>query len=93
VLRSPRNARVAELVGIHNHFAGQFYCAPAPSVYVPEAALGLGPLHWGSQVLHVQDKGKMGNNTSVTWVIAGDLVNVLPATVAPAAIPSIAGDY
>jgi molybdate transport system ATP-binding protein len=80
VLRSPRNARVAELVGIHNHFAGQFY----------RAAPGLGRLRWGSQVLQVQDKGKIANDTAVTWVIAGDLVNVLPA--AAAAAPASASD-
>lgn len=76
VLRSPRNARVAALVGIHNHFAGQFSCAPAPSVYVPDSAVGMGQLRWGSQVLHVQDKGKIADGTAVTWVIAGDLVQV-----------------
>ena len=47
VLRSPRNARVAQLVGIHNHFAGQFYTAPAPSLYVPEAAVRQGPAALG----------------------------------------------
>ncbi len=79
VLRSPRNARVAELVGIHNHFAGQFYTAPAPSVYVPESAVGMGQMHWGKLVLGVPDKGKIANDTAVTWVMAGDLVQVLGA--------------
>jgi molybdate transport system ATP-binding protein len=79
VLRSPRNARVAELVGIHNHFSGQFRSAPAPSIYVPEAVAGMGQLHWGSQVLLVPDKGKIANGTAVTWVIAGDSVQVLGA--------------
>jgi molybdate transport system ATP-binding protein len=77
VLGSPRNARVAELVGIHNHFAGQFYTAPAPSIYVPEAAIGMGQLHWGGLQLHVPDKSKIANDTAVTWVMAGDLVQVL----------------
>jgi molybdate transport system ATP-binding protein len=77
VLRSPRNARVAELVGIHNHFAGQFYTAPVPSIYVPDSAMGMGRLHWGKQVLQVPDKGKIANATAVTWVMAGDLVQVL----------------
>jgi molybdate transport system ATP-binding protein len=85
VLRSPRNARVAELVGIHNHFAGQFYSAPAPSVYVPEALAGMGHLRWGSQLLHVPDKSKIANDTAVTWVMAGDLVQVLGA--GPASAP------
>jgi molybdate transport system ATP-binding protein len=84
VLRSPRNARVAELVGIHNHFAGQFYSAPAPSVYVPQAVAGMGQLRWGSQMLHVPDKGKIANDTAVTWVMAGDLVQVLGAGAASA---------
>jgi molybdate transport system ATP-binding protein len=84
VLRSPRNARVAELVGIHNHFAGQFYSAPAPSVYVPEAMAGMGQLRWGSQLLHVPDKSKIANDTAVTWVMAGDLVQVLGAGTASA---------
>jgi molybdate transport system ATP-binding protein len=77
VLRSPRNARVAELVGIHNHFAGQFTSAPEASVYVPDSEAGMGQLHWGTQVLRVPDKGKIANDTAVTWVIAGDLVQVL----------------
>jgi molybdate transport system ATP-binding protein len=84
VLRSPRNARVAELVGIHNHFAGQFYSAPAPSVYVPQSVAGMGQLRWGSQMLHVPDKGKIANDTAVTWVMAGDLVQVLGAGAASA---------
>jgi molybdate transport system ATP-binding protein len=79
VLRSPRNARVAQLVGIHNYFAGQFHTAPAPSVYVPSTVQSYGQLRWGSQRLHVQDKGKIANDTEVTWVIAGDLVQVLEA--------------
>jgi molybdate transport system ATP-binding protein len=79
VLRSPRNARVAELVGIHNHFAGQFHTAPAPGIYVPDSAVGMGQLHWGKLVLHVPDKGKIANGTAVTWVMAGDLLQVLGA--------------
>jgi molybdate transport system ATP-binding protein len=77
VLRSPRNARVAELVGIHNHFSGQFYTAPAPSVDVSQALAGMGQLRWGSLRLHVPDKSKIANDTAVTWVMAGDMVQVL----------------
>jgi molybdate transport system ATP-binding protein len=87
VLRSPRNARVADLVGIHNHFAGQFYGAAAPNIYVPQGLEGLGQLRWGSQVLHVQDKGKIANNTAVTWVVAGDAVQVLGASPVSGASP------
>jgi molybdate transport system ATP-binding protein len=77
VLRSPRNARVAELVGIHNHFSGQFYTAPAPTVYVPQALAGMGQLRWGRLRLHVPDKSKIADDTAVTWVMAGDMVQVL----------------
>ncbi len=80
VLRSPRNARVAQLVGIHNHFAGQFHTAPAPSVYVPATAESYGQLRWGSHRLQVADKGKIDDGTAVTWVLAGDSVQVLPGT-------------
>jgi molybdate transport system ATP-binding protein len=78
VLRSPRNARVAELVGIHNHFAGQFYTATQLPMPMPEssATLAMGQLHWGSLRLHVPDKSKIANDTAVTWVMAGDLVQV-----------------
>ena len=39
VFASPRNARVAELVGIHNHFKGRFHQREA----------GWGTLEWGDQ--------------------------------------------
>ncbi len=68
VLRSPRNARVAELVGIHNHFAGHFYKSNKT-----EGAT----VRWGQLDLQVVDKSKIPHNTAVTWVLAGDLVQVL----------------
>jgi molybdate transport system ATP-binding protein len=71
VLRSPRNARVAQLVGIHNHFASQFYQSTAPQ--------GTATLRWGSLALQAADKGKIDNDTAVTWVMAGDSVQVLAA--------------
>jgi molybdate transport system ATP-binding protein len=77
VLRSPRNARVAQLVGLHNHFAGQFFKAPEASVYVPKTIEAYGRLHWGAHRLLVADKSKIDNNTAVTWVLAGDAVQIL----------------
>ena len=68
VLRSPRNARVAQLVGIHNHFAGQFHTTTNPQKAT---------LRWGDNVLNVPDKSKIPTNTAVTWVLAGDLVHVV----------------
>jgi molybdate transport system ATP-binding protein len=98
VLRSPRNARVAQLVGIHNHFSGQFYTAPAPATQMPAAIAEMGQVHWGSLVLQVPDKGKIANNTAVTWVMAGDLVQVLGATgaaldTAAAAVSSVQDNF
>jgi molybdate transport system ATP-binding protein len=67
VIRSPRNARVAQLVGIHNHFHAQFHSAGA----------GEALLHWGELRLRVKDKGKIENGTAVTWVLAGEAVQLL----------------
>jgi molybdate transport system ATP-binding protein len=69
VMRSPRNARVAQLVGIHNHFRAQFH----------KADEGNALLHWGDLRLKVRDKGKIENGTQVTWVLAGEAVQVLLA--------------
>ncbi len=92
VLRSPRNARVAQLVGIHNHFASQFYTAtgadPGMAHAGPDSANtspGMGRLRWGQHDLHAQDKGKIDNATEVTWVLAGGSVQVLsPEAAQPA---------
>ena len=82
VLRSPRNARVAQLVGIHNHFAGQFYSASRPT--------GMGRLRWGQINLHVTDKAKIDDGTQVTWVLGGDSVNLLAGLGAPDASGGLA---
>ena len=74
VFASPRNARVAELVGIQNHFEGRFWkgeagwgrlCWPDPSQ--PEAGLELA----------VFDKNKIDDGTRVTWVLNGEQVDVM----------------
>ncbi len=67
VMRSPRNARVAQLVGIHNHFHAQFHTFEA----------GQALLHWGELRLRVKDKGKIDSGTAVTWVLAGEAVQLL----------------
>ncbi len=69
VLRSPRNARVAQLVGIHNHFSSRFYKTHA----------GQGSLQWGDVSLRVVDKDKIQHDTAVTWVLAGEAVQWLAA--------------
>jgi molybdate transport system ATP-binding protein len=59
LFQKPRNARVAELVGINNMFEGVFHS---------------GELRWNNsnQLFHVLDKGKIPPNTLVAWVIPAD---------------------
>ena len=74
---APRNARVADLVGIHNRFHGQ-WLGPADQP-------GWGRLRWTPEagaedhapVLTVRDKGKLPLNQVVTWVIPGDAITLL----------------
>ena len=76
VFASPRNARVAELVGIQNHFQGQFFTSTAAD------RPGFGQLVWhGSHptarvTLSVTDKGRIDNGASVSWVMAGELLDI-----------------
>ena len=67
--RSPRNARVADLVGISNRFEGHWEG--------PADAPGWGLLRWHSAgedgpLLRVRDKGKVEHGQHVTWVIPGE---------------------
>lgn len=86
VFASPRNARVAELVGIQNHFEGCFY----------KDQPGWGRLRWTDPRsaaegidLSVIDKNKIDNATPVTWVLNGEQVDVLADSVAgPVAQPA-----
>ena len=79
VFASPRNARVAELVGIQNHFQGQFFSGDQTG--------GLGRLVWHGQrpeadesvSLQVTDKGRLDDGAEVSWVIAGELLDVTTA--------------
>ncbi len=79
VFASPRNARVADLVGIQNHFRGRFR----------RQAAGPGLLHWegaggAGLVLQVIDKQRLDDDVAVTWVLAGEHVDVLPLDTAKA---------
>lgn len=81
--RSPRNARVADLVGIANRFDGVWLG--------PAAAPGWGLLRWiggtdaapTAPVLTVRDKGKLATGQAVVWVIPGDAIQLL----APGPLP------
>ena len=84
VFTSPRNARVAELVGIQNHFRGRFH----------RDAPGWGRLEWsdqpgaGAATLRVVDKNRLEDGVDVTWVVAGESVDVhSPAAPAPSDSP------
>ena len=76
--RAPRNARVADLVGIHNRFHGQWLG--------PAAQPGWGLLRWTAAggdaahgpVLQVRDKGRLPTGQAVNWVIPGDGITLLP---------------
>ncbi len=83
VFASPRNARVAELVGIQNHFEGRFLKGEA----------GWGRLCWTDPAqpeaeldLAVFDKNKIDDGTRVTWVLNGEQVDVM----ADGQLPSLA---
>jgi molybdate transport system ATP-binding protein len=70
VLSQPRNARVAELVGIQNHFEGVFRHTGEP---------GWARLDWGPGArltLRVRDKGRIEDAAAVTWVVAAEHVGV-----------------
>lgn len=75
---APRNARVADLVGIHNRFQGEWLGAAAEP--------GMGRMRWmapasqgsAGPVLTVRDKGKLPDGQRVTWVIPSDGITLLP---------------
>ena len=77
--RSPRNARVADLVGIQNRFSGQWQ---GPDGQQP----GMGWLGWLAAPnaayppvrLHVRDKGRLEVGQQVSWVIQSDGLELLP---------------
>ncbi|MFM2274253.1 MAG: hypothetical protein RL211_125 [Pseudomonadota bacterium] len=75
--RSPRNARVADLVGIQNRFQG-VWAGPSDQTEwgflqwtTGDAGASVGP------VLRVRDKGKISVGQSVTWVISSDGIVLL----------------
>jgi molybdate transport system ATP-binding protein len=69
VFASPRNARVAQLVGIQNHFRGTFH----------KQEPGWGRLQWGAAAveLRVLDKNRIPDGATVTWVVAGERIDLL----------------
>ncbi len=88
--RSPRNARVADLVGIHNRFRG-VWLGPAQTP-------GWGWLHWTDGTPHggpaprlkVRDKGRIAPGQAVSWVMPGDGIALLER---PAQAADEAGEF
>ena len=79
IYRSPRNARVADLVGIQNRFKG-VWLGPQND---QDAADRQGWLQWldahgaaSGLRLRVQDKGKLAVGQPVSWVIQGDGLHI-----------------
>jgi molybdate transport system ATP-binding protein len=83
--RAPRNARVADLVGIQNRFHGVWLGPDDAS----GDADGWGLLRWTSgmpgvaadegTVLRVRDKGRLEPGQAVSWVIHGEGIQLLDA--------------
>ncbi len=78
---APRNARVADLVGIQNRFHGMWLGPAGP---------GLGSMRWTAGVaddgaatvapiLTVRDKGKLPPGQPVNWVVSNDGVSLIDA--------------
>jgi molybdate transport system ATP-binding protein len=74
IFSRPRNARVAELVGIQNHFSGRFYANTTAD------PAGFGQLDWQGCKLSVVDKNKLENGAQVSWVLAAEHLDVTKVT-------------
>ena len=77
VFANPRNARVASLVGIQNHFRGKFFQNG------PDDVPGFGRLLWHTDALdktgitlRVIDKKRLDEGAEVSWVVAGELLDL-----------------
>jgi molybdate transport system ATP-binding protein len=65
ILARPRNAKVAALVGIQNHFEASFHKHNHGA-----------SLHWAGITLEAIDKNRIDDGASVSWVIAGEHIHV-----------------
>jgi molybdate transport system ATP-binding protein len=65
IMARPRNAKVASLVGIQNHFEAIFYKDTGAAI-----------LKWAGIELEVVDKNRIDNGANVSWVIAGEHIHV-----------------
>ncbi len=77
IFSSPRNERVAQLVGLSDIYSGTFFKnEQVDSLNGKQIA----HLQWGqgihSVVLEINDKGRLPNHTEVKWVISGEYVDL-----------------
>ena len=77
---APRNARVADLVGIQNRYRGQWLGAM-------DGAPGYGRMLWmggdetsEAPILTVRDKGKIQSGQAVHWIIPSDGITLVDST-------------
>jgi molybdate transport system ATP-binding protein len=84
VFSRPRNARVAELVGIQNHFQGKFVkdTSDAASTWSKLIWTGVGNAEAkksDSPQLTIVDKHKLDDGAHVTWVLAAEHLDITSA--------------
>jgi len=83
--RSPRNARVADLLGVQNRFQGVWLgpCEDQPGMgwlgWLPDD----GPADTPVRRLRVRDKGRIPAGQRVSWIIQADGLHLLDEPVAP----------
>jgi molybdate transport system ATP-binding protein len=69
IMARPRNAKVASLVGIQNHFEANFFKRNGSAI-----------LEWAGVELNVVDKNRIDDGANVSWVIAGEHIHVKKAS-------------
>lgn len=91
VYKSPKNARVADLVGIRNRFHGRWLGAD-----VSASQPGIGLLQWMASpdatdglILRVRDKGRLEAGQDITWVIQTDGLVLHPVHAEKPATPEL----
>ena len=84
VFSRPRNARVAELVGIQNHFQGQFVKDASNKASTWGKLIWSGAVNSGQKIsdspqFTVVDKHKLDDGAHVSWVLAAELLDITSA--------------
>lgn len=77
IFSSPRNERVAQLVGLSDIYSGTFY---KNDVAVLNNETSLATLQWGRGIhsvdLQIVDKGRLPDQTEVKWVISAQYIEL-----------------